>query len=135
LVIDDDLGTLKVLSNVLERKGFAVLQEQEALAVLDVLAETTPDLLIVDIAMPGMNGIELCRSIRARPETARTPVLTLSAPQDPQSAEESLRAGADDHLPKPVLPHDLLAKVRVLLGLAEEVFQPLAKGHTAGSAE
>jgi two-component system phosphate regulon response regulator PhoB len=81
-----------------------------------VLDQNTPDLIILDVMMPGMNGIELCRHIRERKDTDQIPVLILSARGDAESIMRGIEAGANDYLPKPILHHDLVAKVRLMLG-------------------
>jgi two-component system OmpR family response regulator len=102
---------------MLERGGFEVLKAQDAFEALNRLESSTPDLIILDVMMPGMDGIELCRRIRAAAETRETPVLILSARGDPEAVEQGMSAGADDYLSKPILHHDLITKVREMLGV------------------
>ena len=102
LVVDDEIGALTLIGIMLERGGFGVLN--------------TPDMIILDVMMPGMDGIELCRVIRDRNDTTRTPILILSARGDAESIMRGIEAGANDYLPKPILHHDLVAKVRTMLG-------------------
>ena len=117
LVVDDEVGALTLIGIMLERGGFEVLKAEDAYAALDQLEAVTPDLIILDVMMPGMNGIELCRRIRSRGETEKTPIIILSARGDPASVEAGQAAGANDYLQKPILHHDLLTKVRGTLGL------------------
>ena len=119
MVVDDDAGALVLVDIMLRRGGFIVLKAHGALAALDMLEETTPDLFILDLMMPGMNGIELCRQIRARLQTSRTPVIILSAHCEAQNVEKGFEAGANDYLSKPILHHDLVTKVRSMLDLGE----------------
>lgn len=116
LVVDDEIGALTLIGIMLERGGFDVLKARDAQAALAVLEETVPDLIILDVMMPGMNGIELCQVIRQRPLTSKTPVLILSARGDAESIIKGIEAGANDYLPKPILHHDLVSKVRSMLG-------------------
>jgi DNA-binding response OmpR family regulator len=120
MVVDDEVGALTLIGIMLERGGFAVLKARDAFTTLDMLKETTPDLFILDVMMPRMDGIELCRQIRARPETAQTPVIILSARGDADSVEQGFEAGADDYLSKPILHHDLVTKVRNMLGMEDK---------------
>lgn len=115
LVVDDEIGALTLIGIMLERGGFGVFKAKDAPAALDVLAQNVPDLIILDVMMPGMDGIQLCREIRKRPETVQTPVLILSARGDADSVMKGMDAGANDYLPKPILHHDLVAKVRAML--------------------
>jgi DNA-binding response OmpR family regulator len=117
LVVDDEVGALTLIGIMLERGGFEVSKAEDAYAALNKLETTTPDLIVLDVMMPGMNGIELCRRIREREETATTPIVILSARGDPASVEAGQAAGANDYLQKPILHHDLLTKVRNILGM------------------
>jgi DNA-binding response OmpR family regulator len=119
LVVDDEIGALTLIGIMLERGGFSVLKAKDAKTALSVLDQNTPDLIILDVMMPGMNGIELCRVIRDRNDTHAIPVLILSARGDAESIMRGIEAGANDYLPKPILHHDLVAKVRLMLGQSE----------------
>jgi len=119
LVVDDEIGALTLIGIMLERGGFSVLKAKDAKTALAVLDQNTPDLIILDVMMPGMNGIELCRVIRERADTGEIPVLILSARGDAESIMRGIEAGANDYLPKPILHHDLVAKVRLMLGQSE----------------
>ena len=85
LVVDDEIGALTLIGIMLERGGFSVLKAKDAKSALNVLDQNTPDLIILDVMMPGMDGIELCRVIRERQDTGGTPVLILSARGDAES--------------------------------------------------
>ncbi|WP_119067047.1 response regulator transcription factor [Aggregatilinea lenta] len=117
LVVDDEIGALTLIGIMLERGGFEVLKAKDAEQALVVLDHDTPDLIILDVMMPGMDGIELCRVLRQRQETTQTPILILSARGDAKSVMSGMDAGASDYLPKPILHHDLVAKVRRMLDL------------------
>ncbi len=117
LVVDDEIGALTLIGIMLERGGFEVLKAKDAEQALSVLELETPDLIILDVMMPGMDGIELCRLLRERPDTADLPILILSARGDAKSVMDGMDAGASDYLPKPILHHDLVAKVRRMLDL------------------
>ena len=116
LVVDDEIGALTLIGIMLERGGFDVIKARDAHAALDILEDTNPDLIILDVMMPGMNGIDLCQAIRQRESTTKTPVLILSARGDAESIIRGIDAGANDYLPKPILHHDLVSKVRSMLG-------------------
>jgi DNA-binding response OmpR family regulator len=119
LVVDDEIGALTLIGIMLERGGFGVLKAKDAKSALSVLDQNTPDMIILDVMMPGMDGIELCRVIRDRADTSKTPVLILSARGDAESIMRGIEAGANDYLPKPILHHDLVAKVKVMLGQSD----------------
>lgn len=115
LVVDDEIGALTLIGIMLERGGFSVLKAKDATSALAVLDQNTPDMIILDVMMPGMDGIELCQVIRQRENTQETPVLILSARGDAESVMKGMEAGANDYLPKPILHHDLVSKVRSIL--------------------
>lgn len=119
LVVDDEVGALTLIGIMLERGGFSVLKAKDANDALAVLDQSLPDLIILDVMMPGMNGIELCRVIRSRGDTSVIPVLILSARNDADSVMRGMEAGANDYLPKPILHHDLVTKVRSMLAQVE----------------
>lgn len=114
LVVDDEIGAQTLIGIMLERGGFSVTKAEDAQSALEVLEQTNPDLIILDVMMPGMDGIDLCRAIRDRGFDS-TPILILSARSDAESIMRGMEAGASDYLPKPILHHDLVAKVRGML--------------------
>ncbi|MBK8031162.1 MAG: response regulator [Chloroflexi bacterium] len=79
LVVDDEIGALTLIGIMLERGGFEVQKARDAKSALGILEEYTPDLIILDVMMPGMNGIDLCQLLRQQDRTRKTPVLILSA--------------------------------------------------------
>jgi DNA-binding response OmpR family regulator len=91
------------------------VEAADAYSALDLLETSTPDLFILDVMMPGMDGIELCKRIRARPETSTTPILMLSAKNDAKTIKNGLEAGANDYMVKPPVHQDLVGRVRKLL--------------------
>lgn len=115
LVVDDEIGALTLIGIMLERGGFEVLKAKDADSALSVLGTETPDMIILDVMMPGTDGIELCKIIRDRGATEKTPILILSARGDADSVMKGMEAGANDYLPKPILHHDLVAKVNKIL--------------------
>lgn len=115
LVVDDEIGARTLIGIMLDRGGFEVLKASDGNEALSLLDQDKPDLVILDIMMPGMDGFELCKRIRDRPETTEIPILMLSTRGDAESVMRGMDAGASDYLPKPILHHDLVAKVRHLL--------------------
>ena len=115
MVVDDEVGALTLIKIMLERGGFSVSKARDAYAALDLLKEETPDLIILDVMMPGMDGIALCRELRGSPATAKTPILILSARGDAQTVQSGMNAGANDYLSKPILHHDLITKIHTML--------------------
>ncbi len=116
LVVDDEIGALTLIGIMLERGGFEVQKARDAKTAISILEDYNPDLIILDVMMPGMNGIDLCQALRQQDKTRKTPVLILSARGDAESIIRGIEAGANDYLPKPILHHDLVSKVRSMLG-------------------
>jgi two-component system alkaline phosphatase synthesis response regulator PhoP len=117
LVVDDEIGALTLIGIMLDRGGFEVIKAKDANQALSILDKDTPDMFILDVMMPGIDGIELCRMLRNRNQTNITPILILSARGDSESVMRGMDAGATDYLPKPILHHDLVAKVRHMLDM------------------
>ncbi len=116
MVVDDEVGALTLIGIMLERGGFNVVKANDAYIALELLRNLIPDLFILDIMMPGMDGIELCRRIRAMPAAQSVPILILSARGDEEAKEQGMEAGANSYLSKPILHHDLITKIDELLG-------------------
>jgi DNA-binding response OmpR family regulator len=116
MIVDDNPAVLDLYGGLFERRGYVVLAALDGASALDMLQKSTPSLFILDVMMPGINGIDLCQQLRALPQHEETPVLILSAWGDPKTIEQTFAAGANDYLVKPVPPHDLLTRVRDLLG-------------------
>jgi len=112
LVIDDDTRIRTLLSQFLRQEGFRVTVAGEAGEARRQLAHLDFDLLIVDVMMPGENGIALTRSLR---ETKNVPILMLTALSEIDSRIDGLEAGADDYLPKPFDPRELLLRIHAIL--------------------
>ncbi len=115
LVVDDDADTLTLIGLTLQRRGFEVVKAQSGQQAINLLAHDPPDLVILDVMMPQMDGYEVCREIKADPRTADLPVIMLTAKAQTQSQLEGFRAGAIDYITKPVHPQDLVARIQTVL--------------------
>jgi DNA-binding response OmpR family regulator len=116
LVIEDDDDIRALFSATLRRAGYAPRLVSSGRQALDEADELVPDLVISDVSLPGLSGLDVCRALKAEPRTASTIVLLVSALSTEQDREAGLRAGADDYLTKPIRPAVLLERVRSLLG-------------------
>lgn len=120
MLVDDESGMLDLVGLILQRQGLSVLKVKDAFTALALLESSNPDLFVLDVMMPGMNGIELCRRIRQRPESSETPVVMLSARTDGQTKRDSLEAGANLFLSKLAIQRELAAIVSELLSIGQE---------------
>ena len=115
LVVDDGPLNVKLLVDLLGAKGYRTSSATSGAQALAMLQSEPPDLVLLDVMMPGMSGYEVCRAIRADPARAMLPVVLVTALDPAQERAKGLDAGADDFLSKPVSPAELLARVRSLL--------------------
>src|SRR5512143_1429055 len=116
MVVDDEIHMLALIEVILRRQGFNVVKATDGLTALRLLDTITPDLFILDIMLPGVDGIELCRRIRSNPLTARTPVIMFSVREDAECITRSMAAGATEYLPKVVRHSELVSHVHSILG-------------------
>lgn len=148
LVVDDDLPVRSVLKQMLEKQGVRVVTAGDGASALAMTRSEGPDLVILDVMMPGMSGLEVCRRLKAAPDTRLLPVILVTGLDARSDRLAGIEAGADDFLSKPVDRAELSARVRsllrikrytdeleraesilVALGLAIEERDPYTRGH------
>lgn len=120
LVIDDEKDIVSLLRYHLEKSGFQCLEGMDGSTALRLVREHHPDLLILDLMLPGMDGLEICRLLRQDTSTARLPILMLTAKAEEVDRVVGLEVGADDYVVKPFSPRELVARVRAILRRAQE---------------
>lgn len=126
LTADDDHDLLDLIAFTLKQSGFIAIKAHDGNAAISLFKEESPDLVLLDINMPGANGFEVCAKIR---EQSRVPVMMLTVRGEEEDLVKALELGADDYLNKPFSPRTLIARVKALLRRAGvETTAPLSSG-------
>jgi len=115
LIIDDDVDTLKLVGLMLQKQSYQIVAANNGLQGLEQAETENPDLILLDVMMPGMDGYEVAKRLRANPLTANTPILMFTAKTQLDDKVTGFEAGADDYLTKPTHPSELNAHVKALL--------------------
>jgi len=130
LIVEDDPGALRLVQYTLEHEGYQVLTATNGLVGLKKAQSEEPDLIILDVMLPGMDGFEICHRLRDEPQTAGLPILMLSAKAQEADKTTGIKVGADDYLPKPADPAEIILRVGRLLAQkaaagSKEMAQPI----------
>jgi len=115
LVVDDEPNLLRMVAYSFEAEGFRVITAENATAALTKAQTERPDAVLLDVMLPDMSGLDVCRQLRARPDTAHVPIIMLSALVEVADKIRGLEAGADEYIIKPVEPDELVMCVQTLL--------------------
>ncbi|MEQ1730152.1 MAG: response regulator transcription factor [Vicinamibacterales bacterium] len=115
LVVEDDRDIADLMRRYLQKVGFEVDVRHSGQEALRTIAEHRPDLLVLDVMLPELSGHDICRAVRADEKTASIPIIMVTARAEPSERIAGLDLGADDYLPKPFSPGELVARVRALL--------------------
>ena len=115
LIVEDNEKNMKLVRDVLQAKGYATLEAVTGEDGVRLAAERTPDLILMDIQLPGINGIEALRQLRARPETAGIPAIAVTASVMQQDRKQITEAGFDAYIGKPINLKEFLQSVREML--------------------
>jgi two-component system, OmpR family, alkaline phosphatase synthesis response regulator PhoP len=119
LVVDDERDIVDLVAHNLEREGFAVLRAYDGEEAMELIEREKPRLAILDIMLPGMNGLDLCRILRRKTRTEALPIIMLTAKGDELDKVLGLESGADDYVTKPFRVRELVARVRAVLRRSE----------------
>src|ERR671915_203054 len=119
LVVEDEPDISKLVSYNLTQEKYRVLTAEDGEQALKVIQRAKPNLVVLDLMLPGLSGMELCKILRDRPETAKLPILMLTAKAGEADRVVGLEMGADDYLAKPFSPREMVARVRAILRRSE----------------
>ena len=123
LVVEDEPDISKLVSYNLAQERFKVLTAEDGEQALKVIQREKPSLVVLDLMLPGLSGMEVCKILRDRPETAKLPILMLTAKAGEADRIVGLEMGADDYLAKPFSPREMVARVRAILRRANNAAQ------------
>ena len=116
LVADDDEDILQMVAFRLERSGYTVVRARDGEEALQAARENVPDLAVLDVRMPKLDGYEVTRALRAEEATRRMPIILLTAKVQDGDVQRGFEAGADDYVRKPFSPQELRSRVQAILG-------------------
>lgn len=119
LVIDDEKDIVDIVAYNLEQEGFAVSRAYDGERALQLIKSKAPDLVLLDLMLPGINGLDVCRIIRGKPDTASIPIIMLTAKGEDVDKVVGLEMGADDYITKPFSIRELIARIRTVLRRSE----------------
>lgn len=115
LLVDDDLQSLKLVGLMLQRRGYVIMAARGGVQGLAKAESDAPDLILLDVMMPDLDGLEVCRRLRSQPSTSQIPIIMFTAKSDVGDKVDGFQSGADDYLTKPIHPNDLAARVDAAL--------------------
>jgi len=115
LVVDDELDILELIRHTLAKEGFEVHVAANGAQAIDQTAEVNPEIILMDVMMPVMDGMEACRQLKENPETKNIPVVFLTARSEEFAELAGFEAGADDYISKPIRPRVLLSRIKAIL--------------------
>jgi pilus assembly protein CpaE len=137
LIVDDEIDTLRLVGLMLERQGYKIVAAENGSQALEVMRREKPDLVLLDVMMPGMDGNEVAKRIRSDSELGETPIIMFTAKGQVEDKVIGLESGADVYLTKPTQPRELFAQVKVLIARAKKALtkpipEPKPHSHIIG---
>ena len=120
MVVDDEPYIARVIKFKLEQEGYAVISANDGITGLDRIRQEKPDLVLLDVMMPGLTGYEVCQQVKADADLQGIPVVFLTAKGQERDREQGLNLGASDYITKPFSPNRLLELVKSMIGNAKD---------------
>ena len=116
LIVDDDQGTTKLLEFILSKEGYDVASVNEGTETVSTALAYHPNLILLDVMMPSMDGLEVCRDLRAESNFAHVPIVFFSSASDVDKKVAAFGSGANDYIVKPIHPRELKLRIKALIG-------------------
>src|SRR4030043_1895956 len=135
LIVDDDLDTLRLVGLMLQHQGYRIIAPSRVIQAIALSQGDKPDMVLLDIMMPDMDGYEVARKMRSDPATSSIPIIMFTAKTQVDDKVEGFEAGADDYLTKPTQPRELFAHVKAVLARGKKPPTPVpapTKARTRG---
>ncbi len=120
MIVDDDMEATSILSRLLKLEGYESISVNDSTLAIQKASDVKPDVFLLDLMMPELDGFKLCRLLRENREFRRTPIIIVTALNNMDSRVVAYGAGANDYISKPYLPHELVLKIREQLARAKE---------------
>lgn len=127
LIVDDEKDIVELLRYNLEKEGYTVIEAYDGVSAVKIAQSQKIDLMILDLMLPGMSGMDVCKSIRANPALSGLPIIMLTAKADESDKIVGLEIGADDYMTKPFSVKELIARVRTILRRSQKITPPTDK--------
>ena len=115
LIVDDDINITELMKALVSMEGHEPTIVNDSLEAVEVAKSTAPDLITLDLMMPGLTGFELCKMLSEDPDFSKTPIIIISAKDDPESKQRALEAGAKEFITKPFGVEDFIGKIDALV--------------------
>jgi len=115
LIVDDDVNITELMKALVSMEGHEPITVNDSLQAVEVAKSVDPDLITLDLMMPGLTGFELCKMLSEDPDFSKTPIVIISAKDDPESKQQALEAGAKDYITKPFGVEDFIGKIEALI--------------------
>lgn len=115
MIVDDDVTITELMKSLIQMEGLDPTTVNDSLQAVEIASSVNPDLITLDLMMPGLTGFELCKIFNEDPRFSNIPIIIISAKDDPESRRKAIEVGAKDYIIKPFLVDDLISKIMALI--------------------